>query len=139
MAKVIRVVGAVIFNPKSDSYFVGQRGKNKKVPLKWEFIGGKVETGEDLLRAIQREFKEEVGINIKALRSINKSQFNYGGEVGLIEVNFIECELFKDEPNFDPEVYEICKWVKRGELANLDWVEADREFALNLAKNEVKY
>ncbi len=132
MPEIIKVVGAVIFDPKTDSYFVGQRGKNKKVPLKWEFIGGKVETGEDLLQATEREFKEEIGIDIKAIKLINKSEYNYGGDLGLVEVNFIECEVFKDEPNFDPEVYEICKWVKRKKLANLDWVEADREFAMTL-------
>lgn len=132
MSEIIRVVGAVIFDPKIDSYFVGQRGRNKKSPLKWEFVGGKVEEGEDLILATQREFKEEIGVDIKALKLISRNEYDYGGNLGLVQINFIECELFKGAPNFDPEVYEICKWVKREKLADLDWIEADKEFVLSL-------
>jgi arginyl-tRNA synthetase len=42
---------------------VGQRGRNKKNSLKWEFIGGKIEKGEDLNSALKREVMEEIGID----------------------------------------------------------------------------
>ena len=132
MPEIIRVVGAVIFDPKSDRYYVGQRAKNKKHPLKWEFIGGKVMDGEDILKATEREFKEEVNQDIVAEELLKSWEYDYGGEIGKIEINFVKCKCFTGEPKFNVEVYKVCKWIPKNELSNLDWIEADKEFGLSL-------
>ena len=135
MQKIIKVVGAVIYNPQTDSYFVGQRGRKKRLPLKWEFIGGKMEDGEDLASVMEREFKEEIGIKITAGKLLGTKIFNYGKKIGKVEINFIECDKFEEILNPDSEVYEICRWVKKIELPGLDWIEADKDFAINLSQN----
>lgn len=134
MKKVTRVVGAVIFNSKTDSFFLGQRSRLKKHPLKWEFIGGKVED-EDILEAAEREFEEEVGRKTKALRLLHTVRYDYGGNVGIIEVNFVECEQLQGIVNFDKSVYETCSWIPRNQLLTLDWIKADRKFAKHIADN----
>ena len=133
MKEVIRVVGAVIYNPDTESYFIGQRSKLKKHPLKWEFIGGKVEE-ENLLEATEREFLEETRRKIKALKLLDTVEYDYGGEVGTVEINFVECEKLEGEVDFDKSVYENCIWVQKNKLLELDWLEADRKFVESLAK-----
>jgi 8-oxo-dGTP diphosphatase len=43
---------------------LGQRPEGKPYAGYWEFPGGKVEAGEDILAALKREFVEELGIEI---------------------------------------------------------------------------
>lgn len=66
--KIIRVgVGAMIFNADG-AVFMAQRGpKARNERGCWEFPGGRVEYGETLAAAIQREIMEEFGMTI-ALR-----------------------------------------------------------------------
>ena len=41
--------------------------------LRWEFPGGKVEEGESLYTAIEREIKEELKCSIKAIEIIGEN------------------------------------------------------------------
>ena len=43
---------------------VGQRPACKAYPGKWEFPGGKLEPGESVFKALVREFREELGLEI---------------------------------------------------------------------------
>ena len=43
---------------------VGQRPVCKDYPGKWEFPGGKLEPGESVFKALVREFREELGLEI---------------------------------------------------------------------------
>ena len=47
-----------------DSFLLAQRPEGKAYAGYWEFPGGKVEVGETLLYALERELHEELGINI---------------------------------------------------------------------------
>jgi 8-oxo-dGTP diphosphatase len=43
---------------------LGQRPEGKPYAGYWEFPGGKVEQGEDIFHALQREFVEELGVHV---------------------------------------------------------------------------
>jgi len=49
----VYVVGAVILH--EGKILCAQRGQNSSLPLKWEFPGGKIESGETPQQALQRE------------------------------------------------------------------------------------
>ena len=131
-SKSIQVVGAVIFDGKNKRIFVGQRSKYAKHPLKWEFIGGKVQNGENLLTATEREFFEETKLKITAKRIIGNSEFDYGGDIGKVKIYFVECQNFSGKPAIDKNVYEKVEWIERKNLPKLDWIAADKEFANKL-------
>jgi 8-oxo-dGTP diphosphatase len=61
----LEVVAAVIMRPDG-SFLLGQRPAGKVYAGYWEFPGGKVEAGEAPLAAIERELKEELGIEVRA-------------------------------------------------------------------------
>lgn len=63
MKRIIDVAAAVIQRPDG-SFVLGQRAPNTFYPGYWEFPGGKVENGETPRHALERELKEELGIEV---------------------------------------------------------------------------
>lgn len=57
------VAVGILIRPNGD-VLLGQRPSGKPYAGYWEFPGGKVEPGEAILAALQREFMEELGIEI---------------------------------------------------------------------------
>lgn len=59
----VRVVAAIIENA-GGAFLIAERPPGKPAAGLWEFPGGKVEAGEDDLRALVRELDEELGIRL---------------------------------------------------------------------------
>lgn len=59
----IDVAVGVLIKPNGDM-LLGQRPEGKPYAGYWEFPGGKVEPGETIFAALQREFMEELGITV---------------------------------------------------------------------------
>lgn len=56
------VVAALVWD--KDKFMICQRPANKARPLLWEFVGGKVESGETKEQALIRECQEELAITL---------------------------------------------------------------------------
>lgn len=67
MPPKIEVVAGIVFNGAGE-ILLSSRPEGKAYAGYWEFAGGKVETGESGLAALQREFMEELGIRIRQAR-----------------------------------------------------------------------
>ncbi len=116
---MINVICAIIL--KEEKILVTQRSEKMKLPLKWEFPGGKLESGESEEECILREIKEELNINIEIIGKLSCSVFDYGSfNVNLIPFisNYISGEIALSE-------HKDFKWMKKSELSSLDWAEAD--------------
>ncbi|SSY70019.1 NUDIX domain-containing protein [Alysiella crassa] len=61
---ITTVVAGIVFNARGE-VLLSSRPAGKAYAGYWEFAGGKVEQGETLLAALQREFHEELGIDIQ--------------------------------------------------------------------------
>ncbi|MDY7577492.1 NUDIX domain-containing protein [Herbaspirillum sp. RTI4] len=59
----VDVAVGILMQPNGD-VLLGQRPPGKPYAGYWEFPGGKVEKGESILAALQREFQEELGIEV---------------------------------------------------------------------------
>ena len=62
----ITVVAAGILLDSEGRYLLGQRPVGKPYAGYWEVPGGKVEKGETVFQALQRELQEELGIQIQS-------------------------------------------------------------------------
>ena len=62
MSPIPVVVGLLL---RDAQVLMCQRPSTKIYPLHWEFPGGKVETGESLFEALERELFEELGVKIE--------------------------------------------------------------------------
>lgn len=112
------LVVAAIIQDEAGLYLCCKRGEWKKSPNKWEFPGGKPESGEDLQAALIREIKEELNVEIKVVRQFDRSTTND------IELVSFVCELTGAKPQFSTDHTEL-RWVPEQELSKLDWAEPD--------------
>lgn len=102
---------------------IAQRPAHKHLALKWEFPGGKIETGESAEAALTRELCEELGITVEIVRSLPSFTHNYDSVV--IAMHPFVCRLAAQSPT--PQAYEhvALRWVSVSELANFDLAAAD--------------
>ena len=98
-----------------------QRSENMKLPLKWEFPGGKIENGEGEEECIRREIKEELNITIDLITRLSPSHYNYPTfSIELIPfvANYLDGEIKLAE-------HKQHLLLEKEDLASLDWAEAD--------------
>lgn len=60
---MVQVVAALIW--RDEKFMICQRPLSKTRALQWEFVGGKVEEGETLEQALNRECIEEIGVRVE--------------------------------------------------------------------------
>ena len=96
--KLVEVVAAVIEN-ENNEILCALRSPIMTLPNMWEFPGGKVEEGESLYTAIEREIKEELKCSIKAIEIIGENRHEY--EKIIVNLTAIKCNLVEGEPVAD--------------------------------------
>ena len=124
----IAVVAGIIV--VRDRVLICQRKRTGRFPLKWEFPGGKVEPGETAAEALSRELLEELGIRAEVGACIGQSVHSYR-EGPSVSVAFFEVSSFQG--SIRGQDFNEVRWVRWSELAEYDFLEADREVVLNLA------
>jgi 8-oxo-dGTP diphosphatase len=120
---MLRVVAGVIV--RDGRILIGQRPEGKSHAMEWEFPGGKIETGETPRQALARELREELSIDARIGREIERYRYGYGGKSPL-ELIFFEVDGFTGEPV--NRVFQEIRWVRRPELASYAFLEGDRKF-----------
>src|SRR5450631_4370480 len=94
IASMKRVEAALIV--KNGKILVCQRTRHQTMPLKWEFPGGKIETGEQPRDALRRELEEELGIHATIGDEIARVRHSYpnGAQV---ELRFFVVRQYEGE------------------------------------------
>jgi len=82
---LIHVAVAIIKNPRQEVLVALRRPDSHQGGL-WEFPGGKVEEGETVFTALQREIQEELDLNISAAFPLIKISHDYGDKRVLLDV-----------------------------------------------------
>ena len=118
--KLVEVVAAVIEN-ENNEILCALRSPIMTLPNMWEFPGGKVEEGESLYTAIEREIKEELKCSIKAIEIIGENRHEY--EKIIVNLTAIKCNLVEGEPVADEHSKLI--YLKKENLESLVWAPAD--------------
>jgi 8-oxo-dGTP diphosphatase len=132
---MIQVVAAVI-ERRDRRLLIGQRRRSDTSPLKWEFPGGKVRTGETFEQALTRELREELGVTIIKSVEIASVRHRYAATPEELEIHFFAAQFA--EPDVSPRTFEQIAWVLPRELSSYDFLLANRELIANLATGRIK-
>ena len=88
----------------------------------WEFPGGKLEANEDVFTALQREFLEEIGIQVLAAEPLLQVQHDYGDRRVLLDTWLIKS--YAGEPHGAEG--QVIQWVRPGEFSRYSFPEGNR-------------
>lgn len=116
---MLQVTCAIIQH--ADKILICQRSASMKLALKWEFPGGKIETGESKEECLHREIKEELNIDIIVHSALTMVEYHYA-EFSVQLYPFV-CSLQSGEVNVLEHTQAI--WVDAMQLPNYDWAAAD--------------
>ncbi len=115
----IHVTCAII--ERSNLILAAQRSRTMKMPLKWEFPGGKIDSGETAEESLRRELMEELRIAVTIQDRLKPVCHTYS-DVAIILHPFV-CRLAAGEPARIEHAALI--WLPLEQLDALDWAAAD--------------
>jgi 8-oxo-dGTP diphosphatase len=121
------VVAAVI--ERDGAFLVARRQAGTHLAGHWEFPGGKLNDGETLEQGLQREIKEELNSDISDVRKIFEVAHTYPERV--VQLHFYRCALTGTP---QPALGQELRWVRRSELASLEFPPADAELIAELTR-----
>lgn len=98
-----------------------QRGASMRMPLKWEFPGGKIEPGEGTEAGLHRELMEEMGLRVVVKRALPPSMHHYPAFT--VKLYPFVCAIRAGEMILNE--HHAVVWLKPDDLPTLDWLEAD--------------
>ena len=127
-----QVVAALLV--RGDEVLCCQRTEHQTLPLKWEFPGGKIEPGETAQQALRRELEEELGIDAEIGPPVTNISHTYRNG-NSVELHFFAVHSY--EGALENRIFLDVRWVRRKNLPQLDFLDADQEIIRQLAAGDL--
>ena len=125
---VIEVSAALIF--RGGKLLITQRHAKAHLGGRWEFPGGKRETGETFEAALVREIREELGVEIVVGELFEEISHAYPEKS--VHLKFFLCKLISGEPQ--PLDCAAVKWIDKAGLDAHEFPAADARLLEKLKK-----
>ena len=123
----IVVLAAVV--ERDGAFLLTRRLSGTHLAGTWEFPGGKCEPGESHEDCLRRESIEELAVTAEIGAEIFTITHAYPEKT--VELHFRAC-VVHGEPV--PQLGQQMRWVRRADLATLEFPEADRELIERLSR-----
>ncbi|MBQ8295527.1 MAG: (deoxy)nucleoside triphosphate pyrophosphohydrolase [Clostridia bacterium] len=129
MKKHVQVAAALLFD--QGKIFATKRGDSPYpyVAHKYEFPGGKIESGERGEDAVKRELKEELDLDVTVGGLYASHTFEYPDFI--ITLWVYECEMLSV---FTLKEHESYAWISPADLNEEEWAPADADILGSLKR-----
>ena len=126
--KITEVVAALIWD--DDKFMICQRPAHKARGLLWEFVGGKVESGETKEQALIRECSEELAVTISVGDVFMDVTHEYPDLT--VHLTLFNTTIFEGEPQ--KLEHNDIKWITPSEIPNYEFCPADEEILIKICE-----
>lgn len=115
----IQVACAII--ERDGLVLAAQRSDSMSLPLKWEFPGGKIESGESSSECLIRELREEMGVGIAVGLPLALTTHHY--PTFSVTLHPFICSIASGTITLHEHA--AIAWLPPDQLMTLDWAAAD--------------
>ena len=119
--KITEVVAALIW--QGDQFMICQRPAHKARGLLWEFVGGKVESGETKEQALIRECREELAVTVSVGEIFMDVTHEYPDLT--VHLTLFNAEIAEGKPQMLE--HNDIRWITPREIPDYDFCPADVE------------
>ena len=134
MSKLLLVAACALIDADG-RVLICQRPQGKQLAGLWEFPGGKVEAGESLQQALQRELREELNVDVTVGPVLWRAEHQYPGRQRFALTFFLVSDYAGAITN---GAFASACWVPIGALHEYDFLEGDREFIRQIEKGVIQ-
>jgi 8-oxo-dGTP diphosphatase len=117
----IEVVAGGLFDSHG-RVLIAQRPAGKPLAGRWEFPGGKLETGEDPYTGLVRELREELGVVVRSAERLLRYGYRYPDRTVRLDMWLVTDWSGELEPHDG----QALAWVEPSRLGEHDLLEADQ-------------
>ena len=125
---MIDVTAAII--KRDGKIFIAKRSSTSSLPNKWEFPGGKIDSGETPEECLKRELYEEFDIMVAVGDFLAESVYEYEQKT----VRLMAFQVNTDADITTLNAHDDVRWVPAGELLDYDLAPADVPIAMEVQK-----
>ena len=118
---ITQVVAALIW--EGDRFMICQRPAHKTRGLLWEFVGGKVEPGEEKKQALIRECREELGVTVAVDDVFMQVLHAYPDMT--VDLTLYHARIARGEPQ--KLEHNDIRWIRPDQIGQYDFCPADEE------------
>ena len=126
--KITEVVAALIWD--DDKFMICQRPAQKARALLWEFVGGKVEGGETKEKALIRECREELAIEL-SVGDVFMSVIHEYPDIN-VRLTLFNTTIKDGVPQMLE--HNDIRWITKEEIPQYDFCPADVEILKRIAE-----
>jgi 8-oxo-dGTP diphosphatase len=127
--------GVVIVAARGQQYLVIRRAEGILAGGAWCFVGGGIDAGETQESAVMREFREEVGGQVRPIRKV----WEYIRADGRLHLHWWLVELLEDALHPNPHEVAELRWCTAAEILELpNLLESNRQFLAEFDRGGLK-
>ena len=126
--KTTEVVAALIW--ENNKFMICQRPAHKARGLLWEFVGGKVESGETKEQALIREYREELNVVLSVGEMFMDVIHEYSDLT--VHLTLFNAKISEGEPQ--KLEHNDIQWITPSEITNYEFCPADEEILAKICE-----
>lgn len=117
--KILQVVAAIIV--ENNRIFAARRASGEWDSF-WEFPGGKIQPGETAEKALVREIREELAVEIEIGALYETVEYDY--PTFHLSMKCFLCRIEAGNPEL--KVHSAAKWLSQNEIDRVAWLPANK-------------
>lgn len=110
---------------RAGKVFIAKRQNTGDMGGRWEFPGGKIDSGEDFQAAIKREMQEEFGVGVEVGPHITSTSFMHKGKECFVDAFSVHFNEDGIERRFELTEHTDYRWADIDEIPGLNFVDSD--------------